>query len=251
MEVIVLCAGYATRLYPLTENCPKPLLPLADKPILDYILEKVVKFKEVSRIHIITNNKFASHFEEWKKKSKLPKPLFVINDGTTSDADKLGAIGDLAFTIQQQKIRTETLVIAGDNLFDFELDGFLKFAKTCGSVALVGACDVGDRELAKKYGILALAKDGKVTSFVEKPKDPPSTFASMAIYYFTPKSVALIDDYLKAGLNKDQPGHYIRWLAETQGIHGYVFKGHWFDIGDIHSYQHADQFYRNRSSHNA
>ena len=246
MNVILLCAGYATRLYPLTEHRPKPLLPVAGKPIIEYIMKACCDAVTVDGFYIVTNDKFADTFEEWKKDCSGTVPIHVINDGTTSDTNKLGAIGDMAFAIEQGRLSGATLVVAGDNLFDFPLQPFFAFTQQCPGEVVVGGYDVGDRELAKRYGILAVDDKGHVTSFVEKPADPPSTFASLGLYYFSEHGRALISEYLAGGGNKDQPGHYIKWLSENYTAYAYVFRGHWFDIGDMQSYEKAQEFYHKK-----
>ncbi|MFC1809310.1 nucleotidyltransferase family protein [Candidatus Omnitrophota bacterium] len=243
MNVILLCAGYATRLYPLTEDKPKPLLPVNEKPIIEYILEKIEHYDEISNVYIITNNKFYGAFCEWKDSYSSKKNIEVINDGTESDEDKLGAIGDLAFVIDKKRIHEKTLIIAGDNLFDFNLDQFFSLFNEKNALGVIGAFDVKDKELAKQYGILDIDEEGRIVSFVEKPKDPPSTFASLALYLFSKEGIGLVNDYIDRGLNKDQPGHYIRWLSENKVVHGVVCNGHWFDIGDFESYEKANAFY--------
>ncbi|MBN1493286.1 MAG: nucleotidyltransferase family protein [Candidatus Omnitrophica bacterium] len=243
MNLILLCAGYATRLYPLTKDKPKPLLPVNGKPIIEYSLEKIAKYQEIQNVYIITNNRFYGLFCEWQKAYAYQHPIEVINDGTESDDDKLGAIGDLAYVIDKKNIESETLVIAGDNLFDFDLDDFFKLYRDKNALAVIGAFDVEDRELAKQYGILDIDENNKIVSFVEKPRDPPSTFASLALYLFSKEGIHLVNDYIDRGLNKDQPGHYIRWLSENKTIYAVVCRGHWFDIGDFDSYEKANKFY--------
>lgn len=243
MNLILLCAGYATRLYPLTQDKPKPLLPVSGKPIIEYTLEKISKYSEIDNVYIITNNKFYQHFCKWQESYKGSQRVEVINDGTESDDDKLGAIGDLAYVMDKKDIQNETLVIAGDNLFDFDLDEFFELYRAKNAVAVIGAFDVADKELAKQYGILDIDEDNKIVSFVEKPEDPPSTYASLALYMFSEEGVHLVNDYIDRGLNKDQPGHYIRWLAENKTVYALVFRGHWFDVGDFESYEKANKFY--------
>jgi glucose-1-phosphate thymidylyltransferase len=247
MNLILLCAGYATRLYPLTKDKPKPLLPINGKPMIEYIIDKVAAYDFIKNAYIITNNKFYGAFCTWQASYSSRVKIEVINDGTESDEDKLGAIGDLAYVIDKTKIEGETFVIAGDNLFDFELDGFFKLFREKKTLAVIGAFDVGDRELAKQFGILGIDRDNKIISFIEKPKDPPSTFASLAMYLFSKEGLHLVNDYIDRGLNKDQPGHYIRWLAETKTIHAVVCRGHWFDIGNFESYEKANKYYSEKS----
>ena len=245
MKVILLCAGYATRLYPLTKDKPKPLLPIAGRPILEWILERVISLPKVEAVTVVTNHRFAAHFETWSKGVRCPWPLEVVDDQTTTNENRLGAIGDLAFVLAQKKIQAEDLlVIAGDNLFDFELGGFLKFAETKRPHPVIALFDVGDRELATRYGLVRTTEDGRVLEFLEKPNPAPTTLASCGIYWLPGESRVSLDRYLSAGHNPDQPGHYMRWLAEQAGLFATSLNGHWLDIGDPVSYEKANTLFR-------
>jgi glucose-1-phosphate thymidylyltransferase len=241
MKVIILCAGYATRLYPLTENMPKPLLPVGPKPILEWILERVEKIQGVEAVYLVSNEKFAGHFESWSKTAKYPWPIEVVNDQTTSNETRLGAIGDLAYVIQTKKIDPcDLLVIAGDNLFDFDLGLFVDFGNRKRPHGVIAVYDVGDKELAKRYGLVKTDADGKIVEFQEKPQEPATTLASSGIYWLPRETGSLLDRYITSGHNTDQPGHYMRWLAETSGLFAFSLKGIWLDIGDLASYRKAN-----------
>ncbi len=245
MKVILLCAGYATRLYPLTENQPKPLLPLADRPILEYILDRLKPVEGIEEVIAVTNNKFSTHFEKWAKNLSYPWPVTSVNDQTTTNDDRLGAIGDLHYVLSQRNIGAEDiLVIAGDNLFDFDLEVFMRFSKKKRPCGVIAAYDVKDKVLAKQYGLLQLNGEGRVTEFLEKPENPPTTLASCGLYWLPRETRVLLDRYISEGHNADQPGHYMRWLAETQGLYGVALDGQWYDIGDLKSYQSADALFR-------
>ena len=254
MKVIILCAGYATRLYPLTENMPKPLLPVGNKPILEWILERVQKIQDVQAVYLVSNQKFTGHFETWAAsksgeprpgeraaKVKYPWPVEVVNDHTTSNETRLGAIGDLAYVIKTKKIDPcDLLVIAGDNLFDFDLASFVDFGKKKRPYGIIAVYDVGDKELAKRYGLVRTDPEGKILEFQEKPPQPATTLASSGIYWLPKETWSLLDRYITSGHNTDQPGHYMRWLAETSGLFAFSLKGKWLDIGDLASYQKAN-----------
>ena len=241
MKVIILCAGYATRLYPLTENMPKPLLPVGSKPILDWILKRVEKLPGVETVYLVSNEKFAGHFESWAKTAQYPWPVEVVNDHTTSNETRLGAIGDLAYVIKTKKIDPcDLLVIAGDNLFDFDLRALVDFGNQKRPCGVIAVYDVGDRELAKRYGLVRTGADGKIIEFQEKPPEPATTLASSGIYWLPVETWSLLDRYISSGHNTDQPGHYMRWLAEISGIFAFSLKGLWLDIGDLASYQKAN-----------
>jgi len=241
LKVIILCAGYATRLYPLTENMPKPLLPVGNKPILEWILERVQKVRGVEAVYLVSNQKFAGHFETWAAKAKYPWPVEVVNDQTTSNETRLGAIGDLAYVIKTKKIDPcDLLVIAGDNFFDFDLGSFVDFGTRKRPNGVIAVYDVGDKELAKRYGLVRTDASGKILEFQEKPPQPTTTLASSGIYWLPKETWSLLDRYITSGHNTDQPGHYMRWLAETSGLFAFSLKGKWLDIGDLASYQKAN-----------
>ncbi len=242
MKVILLCAGYATRLKPLTDNTPKPLLPVGGRPILEWILDQVSEVSGVEAVYAVTNHKFAGHFEKWGKTlSDYPWPVETIDDGTTTNENRLGAIGDLAFVMKKKNIGNEDiLVIAGDNYFDSDLREFVSFGKSKRPAAVIAVYDVKDRELARQYGLVETDGSWKVQAFYEKPAEPPTTLASCGLYWLPAESRVLLDTYLREGHNSDQPGHYMRWLAEKASLFATPIKGQWLDIGDLASYQKAN-----------
>lgn len=245
MKVILLCAGYATRLYPLTENQPKALLPIQGKPMLNWILEKLLPIQEIDGVYVISNDRFAKHFETWASQLRLRVPVKVINDHTTSNETRLGAIGDLQFLLKQEKITEEDLlVVAGDNLFDFNMLDFSKYCFAHRPYPVIAIYDVHKKELAKKYGLVECSSEGQVKAFYEKPENPVTTLASCGIYWLPKETRSLIDLYLKQGNNPDQPGHYMKWLAGQTKLFGMSLQGTWFDIGDLASYEQANQSFQ-------
>ena len=247
MKVILLCAGYATRLYPLTENQPKALLPIQGRPILEWILEAARPVKGIDEIIVISNDRFAANFDVWAKKLKMPWPVSVVNDRTTSNETRLGAMGDLKFALGEKGVGSEDLlVIAGDNLFSFDLVRFVQEGMAKRPYPLIAVYDVKDRELAKRYGLVKAEPGGRVLQFYEKPADPPTTFASCGIYWLPRETRPLLDKYLADGNNPDQPGHYMRWLAETTQLYQQNLGGLWFDIGDLESYHKANEVFREK-----
>ncbi|HXV28595.1 MAG TPA: nucleotidyltransferase family protein [bacterium] len=241
IQVILLCAGYATRLYPLTKNQPKPLLPVGQRPILEYALDRIQSVEGVEKILIVTNHQFARHFEKWREGVRYPWPIEVIDDLTTSNDNRRGAIGDLAYVLETKRIvNDDLLIIAGDNLFDFDLRLFVEFSKAKKPHSVIAAFDVKNLELAKQYGILKIDKNSRVEEFLEKPQNPPSSLASCGIYWLPAETRVLLDRYLHEGHNADQPGHYMRWLAQTDDLFAFPLEGIWYDIGDLNSYRKAD-----------
>lgn len=245
MKVILLCAGYATRLYPLTENQPKPLLPVGERPILEYILDRLCDIKEVDGVYVATNHKFSGHFEKWASSLKYPWPVVTVDDQTLSNDTRLGAIGDLAYVLKTHNIGAEDImVIAGDNLFDFDLAKFVNFAKSKRPHPLIAVYDVKDLELAKQYGLVLLDENNKVLAFYEKPQNPPTTLASCGLYWLPAETRVFLDRYMSEGHNADQPGHYMKWLSEIDTLYAAPLEGRWYDIGDLNSYKQADLIFR-------
>lgn len=242
MKAIFLCAGYGTRLYPLTENQPKALLSIGSEPLLSHLLRKVGSISSFESIVVVSNDRFYDHFRRWRKALTQEIPITIINDGTTDPESRLGAIQDLKLGLEKEKSKTDILVVAGDNFFDAELGPFLSFAEKKKPFVSVGVYDVGDRTLAQKYGLIKIDSSGKITAFFEKPKDPQTTLASMGIYYLPVGSLNHIDRYLETNRDPDAPGYYISWLAKEVGAFAYRFSGAWFDIGDLNSYHEADQY---------
>jgi glucose-1-phosphate thymidylyltransferase len=236
MNAIILAAGYATRLRPLTDTWAKELLPVGGRPIIDRIVESLSAVDEIDALHVVTNARKAPAFHEWAD----GRDVTVHDDGTTSNDDRLGAIGDMQFVIDTAGIHDDLLVIAGDNLFDFSLPDFVSFWRSKGRASAVAVRDVGSRELAAQYGIVALDGDGRVTDFVEKPADPPSTLAATATYLFHREHAALIEGYLAGGRPADQPGRFVAWLQREEPVYGWVFDSTWYDIGNHEQLLEAD-----------
>jgi len=246
MIAILLCAGYATRLYPLTENQPKSLLPIAGRPMIEFILDKLHPLSDLKHAYVVTNHKFAEHFSKWARAGKFPWPVTIVDDQTLTNEDRLGAIGDLSYVLKTHTPGTlhDLVVLAGDNLFASPLDHFVMQGMSRRPAAGIAVYDVKDLELAKKYGIVRADPDGKVLEFLEKPKNPPGTLASCGVYWLPKETRPLLDRYLGEGHNADQPGHYMRWLAQNHGLFAIPLEGHWYDIGDLNSYQSADALFR-------
>jgi glucose-1-phosphate thymidylyltransferase len=201
--------------------------------MVDWILDRIREVDDVDEVHVVTNAKFAPAFRAW-----APAGVVVHDDGTTSEDDRRGAIGDIAFV---DLVGDDLLVIAGDNLFDFSLRDFVAFWRAKGRASAVALYDVGDRELARKYGIVELADDDRVVGFLEKPEEPPSTLAATATYVFHRDHVALVRRYLEEGSSPDQPGRFVAWLHAREPVYGYRVAGEWLDIGDQGQLREADE----------
>ena len=242
MKAVFLCAGYGTRLYPLTVEKPKPLLPIAGEALLTHLLRKLESIASIDQVVVVSNDRFYRHFCDWQAGIRTSKRVTVLNDGTKDPEHRLGAIQDLKLGWCHEGSDTDLLAFAGDNLFDADLFPFISFAESMRPGACVGVYDVKDRNLAQKYGLIKTDTSGKIIAFFEKPKDPPTTRASMGIYFLPKETFQLMDRYLKANQNPDAPGYYIGWLSKETNVFAYRFSGTWFDIGDLDSYQRADEF---------
>ena len=245
MKVLLLAAGYATRLYPLTLNTPKPLLPVAGKTVMGYIFDLIEPLKEADEVFIVTNEKFFRNFEDWKKTFTSSKKITVVDDGTTSNETRLGATGDIEFVVEKQNIKDDLLVLAGDNLFKADLSMFTKFCASKRPSVTIGLYDIKDLILASKYGIVSVDKNNKIIDFKEKPANPPSTLAAMCLYFFPKERLDIMKSYLGMDNAKDAPGYFLEWLYKREPVFGYIFKDKkWFDIGDKKSLEEADKEFR-------
>jgi glucose-1-phosphate thymidylyltransferase len=241
MKAIILAAGYATRLYPLTLDRPKPLLPVAGKPIIEYILERVSEIQEIKDVFVVTNNKFHQHFMDWRNKYGSRLNIKIVNDGTMTNEDRLGAIGDIDYVVGKQGINEDVMVIAGDNLFQFSLRDIVGMYKEK-NASVIGVYDMKDKSLlAKKLGVVELDEDGRIKSFEEKPAEPKSALASSAIYIFSDEDVREIRRCIEENQKPDNSGDFIKYLAEKKAVYGYPFSDLWIDIGSKEMYDKANE----------
>lgn len=247
MKGLILAAGYGTRLYPLTLDRPKPLLEVGGKSILERLLNKLEEVESCDEVYVVTNAKFHEVLEKWKDGHPCRFPVEVINDMTTTNENRLGAIGDINLVLEKKQPKADVLIMAGDNLFEFAISDFISFAteKDRLSVALF---DVKDVALARRYGIVLLDQDKKVIDFQEKPEEPGSTLASTGIYYLPAAKLSAVAEYMKTGKSKDAPGNFVKWVSEKDEVFGYVFTEGWYDIGDKASLEKADIEYKKTGS---
>lgn len=243
MKVIIPAAGYATRLWPLTKETPKPLIPIHEKPILEHIINKILEIKEVYYIYIITNNKFYTHFLEWRNTFSCKVPLKILNDHTTSNENRLGQIGDIQFAISQENINhDDLLIVAGDNLFNFSLLEAYKFFKKCNAI-LNPLYDAKSIKVAQEQGSVVIDKNNKFIEFMEKAEKPKSTMISQGVYFVHKEKIKYFSEYLREGNNPDKMGYFMIWLLKREPIYGYVYEKKWFDIGWKESLDHARKEY--------
>ncbi len=232
LKALILAAGYATRMYPLTKTIPKPLLDVRGKPMIEHILRKIEEVREVEKIYIITNEKFFSAFKKWVSSVKFKKPVEVLSDGSKSDEERLGALGDIKYAIDEKRIDEELLAVGGDNLFEFSLGNFLRAYREKGA-SIVAFYDLHALGEMKKFGVALLDKQGRIIDFEEKPEKPKSTLAATCIYLFTRADLKLLGKYLSEGNSPDRSGNFIQWLHKKKPVYGFVFDSAWFDIGSF------------------
>lgn len=245
MKCIILAAGYATRLYPLTKDKPKPLLEVAGKPILEYIIDKVIKVRSIDTIFIITNERFYPSFRKWSEENKYPKNIQIVNDGTTLNENRLGAIADVQYIIEHCNVNDDLMVLAGDNLFSFELTDFVDFYYKIGSDCIT-THELNDQERLRRTGVIVINEECKVTNFEEKPQQPKSNLAVPPFYIYQKETIPLIKRYLDDGNNPDAPGNFIPWLIQHKDVYAFKFKGERYDIGTVESYYKVQELFKFR-----
>lgn len=239
MKAVILAAGYATRLYPLTLDRPKALLSVGGRPMLDRLLDQLEVVDGLDEVYVVTNSKFAGAFRDWAAGRSGPA-VRIVDDGTIDEESRLGAIGDLDLTIRQARLDDDVLVLAGDNLFSESIAPFPVFALGKGGAAL-GVYDVGDLETIRRYAVIELDGDDRVTLLEEKPDEPRSTLAGIALYFYPRSALGLVAEYLAEGNNPDQPGRLVQWLYPRTPVYGWRVPGRWYDVGSKETLAEADR----------
>ncbi len=245
MKVLILAAGYGTRLAAIAKDTPKPLLPINGKPMIDFIIKELSQISGINEYVVVTNNKFFGQFQQWQQgQGKLSSAIRIVNDGTNSNEDRLGSVGDMRFVWDREKVQDDWLVVGGDNLFDFDLTSYIAMARAKAPAVTVGVYDIKDISQAHMFGIIALDKNGKVVSFEEKPAQPKSTLVTMCFYYFPKRTIGYIGQFFKESSSSDAAGSYIKWLSENKEVYGFQFQGTWYDIGSVESYYEAQKQFK-------
>ena len=245
MKILILAAGYATRLYPLTLTKPKPLLDVAGKPMIEHVLDNIAPIPGIDRVYVVTNAKFAGAFQEWADHYRATKSKLnfsIINDNSTDDTNKLGAIGDLHLVLERENVDDDLIVVAGDNLFSQSVEEFGEFCRSKNAPVLA-VYDVGNLEEIKKYNAITMDQDGRITFFEEKPKQPQSTLTGIALYFYPRATLPLIRQYIAEGNNPDQPGRLVQWLYPRTPFYTWRVPGLWFDIGSKETLEEANRIF--------
>ena len=241
MKWLILAAGYATRLYPLTENFPKPLLKVGDKTILDWLLDDIELSGEIDEYVVISNHKYAHHFDDWAKTK--PYKITVVDDGTSTNETRLGAVKDVQFAIEKLKLDSDLLVIAGDNLLDFSLNSFIDYAKAKQTSCIMRYYEPNDEKL-KKCGVVTIDENDLILNMTEKSPTPATHWCCPPFYYYTREDSRRVADGIAAGCGTDAPGSYIAWLCTVTPVHAMEMPGSRYDIGNLQSYETAKQSYK-------
>ncbi len=229
MKALILAAGYATRLYPLTETTPKHLLEIGGRPMIDWVLERLDPLDGLDAVYLATNAKFAPAFAAWAA-AREGGQVVVIDDGTTSEDDRLGAIGDIGLVLDREAIDDDLIVVAGDNLFTGRIEGLVDEGRRRERPVLA-VYDVGDPELMSQFNTVETDTDGRITYFEEKPERARSTLAGIALYWYPREVLPLIHTYLGEANNPDQPGRLVEWLYTRTPVYTWELRGKWYDIG--------------------
>lgn len=245
MKVLILAAGYGTRLHSLVKDTPKALLEINGEPLIHYILDKIGSLSGLNEIIVVTNDKFYAVFKDWAQTQKAYRcPITVVNDGTKTPEERLGSIGDIDFVLKKKHLEEDLLVVGGDNLFDYSLQAYVDFARSKSPSVTIGLYDIGNVKEAGRFGVVGLDGQNRVTSFEEKPLQPKSSLIAMCCYYLPQKSLRCVADYLVESGTSDTAGDYIRWLHQKNDVYGFKFCGKWYDIGSVETYKEAQKKFK-------
>ncbi|MBE6701175.1 MAG: nucleotidyltransferase family protein [Ruminococcaceae bacterium] len=241
MKCLILAAGYATRLYPLTENFPKPLLTIGEKSILDWLIDDIDTLAKVDEYVVISNHKFAHHFENWAKTKK--QKITVVDDGTSTNETRLGAVKDIQFAIDKLSLDDDMLVIAGDNVLDFSLTKFIDYAVKKNTSCIMRYYE-SDKNKLRKSGVVVIDYNDKIISMKEKPENPESNWCCPPFYFYKKEDASLVKTGIAQGCGTDAPGAYVAWLSGQTVVHAMEMPGKRYDIGNLESYELVKMEYK-------
>lgn len=233
MKCIILCAGYATRLYPLTENFPKPLLEVKGKPIIDHLIDDLEEENKINQYIIVSNHKFVDHFNKWKETRK--ENVIVLDDGSVSNETRLGAVKDIHFALETLNINEDIIVLAGDNLLNFSLNKFINFYEEKKNNCIMTYAEE-ELRILQKCGVVEIDKNNKVLSFEEKPEKPKSKYAVPPFYIYRKEDLYLFEEALNSGCGVDAPGHFVEWFCKHATVYAYLMPDIRIDIGTLEDY---------------
>lgn len=239
MKCVILAAGYATRLYPLTENFPKPLLDVGGKPILDWLIDDISS--EVDQFLVVTNHKFADYFDKWAKERK--ENITIIDDGTSTNETRLGAVKDLELAVSTASGEDDYLVMAGDNMLDFSLKDFISYQKTV-DTSCVMCHEENELKKLQKTAVISVDDDNMITSYEEKPVVPKGNLAVPPFYIYISKDIHRIKEAIDDGCGYDAPGSFAAWISHKTAMHAWKMTGNRYDIGDIASYESVKEVFK-------
>lgn len=234
MKCLILAAGYATRLYPLTENFPKPLLEVGGKTILDWLVDDIDTAGLVDEYVVISNHKYTHHFTAWAQKKNAK--ITVVDDGTSSNETRLGAVKDIQFAIAQLGLDDDMLVIAGDNVLDFSLTQFIRYAVEKNTSCIMRYFEPSEQKLTK-CGVVQIDENDRILDMAEKPAQPKSHWCCPPFYYYTRQDARLVAKGIESGCGTDAPGSYIAWLCTQTPVHAMEMPGKRYDVGNLESYE--------------
>jgi len=243
MRCLILAAGYATRLYPLTENFPKPLLKVGEKAILDRLIEDIDRNSEIHDFIVVSNHKFARIFEDWADSND--KTIHVVDDLTETNESRLGAVRDILYTLEKEKIEDDLLILAGDNVLDFSLKGFIEFAAQR-DASCVMCHEEKELKRLQKTAVISIDENQMITSYEEKPAFPKGQLAVPPFYFYRKEDILRIREALEDGCNPDAPGSFAAWLSGKTKMYAYLMPGKRYDIGDLASYEETCRIFENR-----
>ena len=241
MKCLILAAGYATRLYPLTENFPKPLLDVNGKTILDWLVDDIDTLGKIDEYVVISNHKYAHHFEAWAKTK--PQNITVVDDGTSTNETRLGAVCDIQFAIDKLSLDDDMLVIAGDNVLDFSLTKFIEYAGEKKTSCIMRYFEPDMKRLLKT-GVVTVDDNDLVLEMTEKSPTPATNWSCPPFYFYTREDARLVKEGIASGCGTDAPGSYIAWLCHKTKVHAMQMPGRRYDIGNLESYEQVKKEYK-------
>ena len=241
MKCLILAAGYATRLYPLTQNFPKPLLEVQGKTILDWLIDDIDTLGTVDEFVVISNHKFAHHFDQWAATKR--QKITVVDDGTDKNETRLGAVRDIQFAIDKLGLNDDMLVIAGDNLLDFSLTTFIRYAQGKNASCIMRYYEPSFERLLK-CGVVTVDEDDRILSMTEKSPTPATHWCCPPFYYYTKEDAKRVQIGIDSGCGVDAPGSFIAWLCKQTAVYAMEMPGRRYDIGNLESYEKVKKEYK-------